>query len=153
MFLGAGVRQLGGTVGDIESMPFVEAFRQFQFKVGKENIMFLHVSLVPATASDKEQKTKPTRHSVRELRGLGLSPDMIVCRSQTPLNESVKQKISNFCHVAAESVISVHDCASIYRNEAAVGAALHAALASGRVARRAHEMRGDTGRYGERSRI
>ena len=115
MFLGAGVRQLGGTVGDIESMPFVEAFRQFQFKVGKENIMFLHVSLVPATASDKEQKTKPTQHSVRELRGLGLSPDMIVCRSQTPLNESVKQKISNFCHVAAESVISVHDCASIYR--------------------------------------
>eukprot|EP00040_Diaphanoeca_grandis_P021994 m.117663 g.117663 ORF g.117663 m.117663 type:complete len:607 (-) comp28595_c0_seq1:36-1856(-) len=108
--------ELGGTVGDIESMPFVEAFRQFQFKVGKDDFVQMHVSLVPETgSSDKEQKTKPTQHSIRELRGLGLSPHVIVCRSSSLLDEKVRQKISMFCHVAPDHVLGVHDVASIYR--------------------------------------
>lgn len=107
--------ELGGTVGDIESMPFVEAFRQFQFRVGKENFLLMHVCLVPVTSSDKEQKTKPTQHSIRELRGLGLSPDVIICRSADPLGEKVRSKIAMFCHVEPKHVLSVHDCSSIYR--------------------------------------
>lgn len=109
------VIELGGVVGDIESMPFVEAFRQFQFRVGKENFLLMHVSLVPCTSTDAEQKTKPTQHSVRELRGLGLSPDVIICRSERELEASVKAKVSNFCHVPPDQVLSVHDCSSIYR--------------------------------------
>ncbi|KAG2460926.1 PYRG1 synthase, partial [Polypterus senegalus] len=106
---------LGGTVGDIESMPFIEAFRQFQFKVRKENFCNIHVSLVPQPSATGEQKTKPTQNSVRELRGLGLSPDLVVCRCSTPLDTSVKEKISMFCHVQPEQVICVHDVSSIYR--------------------------------------
>ncbi|KAG8143248.1 hypothetical protein E2320_000509 [Naja naja] len=109
------VIELGGTVGDIESMPFIEAFRQFQFKVKRENFCNIHVSLVPQPSSTGEQKTKPTQNSVRELRGLGLSPDLIVCRCSTPLDTSVKEKISMFCHVEPEQVICVHDVSSIYR--------------------------------------
>jgi CTP synthase len=78
--------EVGGTVGDIESMLFLEALRQFQFKVGRENIMFVHVSLVPTLGSVGEQKTKPTQQTVKELRGLGLSPDMIVVRSANELH-------------------------------------------------------------------
>ncbi|XP_012140951.1 CTP synthase isoform X4 [Megachile rotundata] len=107
--------ELGGTIGDIEGMPFVEAFRQFQFRVKKENFCCAHVSLVPQPRSTGEPKTKPTQSSVRELRGLGLSPDLIVCRSENPIGDSVKEKISNFCHVAPEQVITVHDLSSIYR--------------------------------------
>ncbi|KAF4519181.1 hypothetical protein B566_EDAN008244 [Ephemera danica] len=107
--------ELGGTIGDIEGMPFVEAFRQFQFRVKRENFCCVHVSLVPQPRSTGEHKTKPTQSSVRELRGLGLSPDLIVCRSEQPIGQSVKEKISNFCHVAAEQVICIHDCSSIYR--------------------------------------
>ncbi|XP_062891603.1 CTP synthase 1-like isoform X1 [Mobula hypostoma] len=118
------VIELGGTVGDIESMPFIEAFRQFQFKVKRENFCNIHVSLVPlvpGSASLKqpsttgEQKTKPTQNSVRELRGLGLSPDLIVCRCTTPMEKSVKEKISMFCHVEPEQVICVYDVCSLYR--------------------------------------
>uniref|UniRef100_A0A8C9FKS2 CTP synthase N-terminal domain-containing protein n=1 Tax=Pavo cristatus TaxID=9049 RepID=A0A8C9FKS2_PAVCR len=109
------VIELGGTVGDIESMPFIEAFRQFQFKARRENFCNIHVSLVPQPSSTGEQKTKPTQNSVRELRGLGLSPDLIVCRCSTPLDTSVKEKISMFCHVEPEQVICVHDVSSIYR--------------------------------------
>uniref|UniRef100_A0A8C9A3R2 CTP synthase n=1 Tax=Prolemur simus TaxID=1328070 RepID=A0A8C9A3R2_PROSS len=109
------VIELGGTVGDIESMPFIEAFRQFQFKVKKENFCNIHVSLVPQPSSTGEQKTKPTQNSVRELRGLGLSPDLVVCRCSNPLDTSVKEKISMFCHVEPEQVICVHDVSSIYR--------------------------------------
>ncbi|XP_042296931.1 CTP synthase 1-like [Sceloporus undulatus] len=98
------VIELGGTVGDIESMPFIEAFRQFQFKVKRENFCNIHVSLVPQPSSTGEQKTKPTQNSVRELRGLGLSPDLIVCRCSTPLDTSVKEKISMFCHVEPEQM-------------------------------------------------
>lgn len=107
--------ELGGTIGDIEGMPFVEAFRQFQFRVKRENFCCMHVSLIPQPKTTGEQKTKPTQNSVRELRGLGLSPDLIVCRSNSPLAEGVKEKISNFCHVAPDQVICVHDVSSIYR--------------------------------------
>lgn len=106
--------ELGGTIGDIEGMPFVEAFRQFQFRVKKENFCCVHVSLVPQPRSTGEHKTKPTQASVRELRGLGLSPDLIMCRSEMPINESVKNKISNFCHVPPEQVICLHDVKSVY---------------------------------------
>uniref|UniRef100_A0AAQ4PKV7 CTP synthase n=1 Tax=Gasterosteus aculeatus aculeatus TaxID=481459 RepID=A0AAQ4PKV7_GASAC len=109
------VIELGGTVGDIESMPFVEAFRQFQFKVKRENFCNIHVSLIPQPSATGEQKTKPTQNSVRELRGLGLSPDLIMCRCSTALENSVKEKISMFCHVEPEQVICVHDVSSIYK--------------------------------------
>lgn len=106
--------ELGGTIGDIEGMPFVEAFRQFQFRVKRENFCVAHVSLVPMPRSTGEPKTKPTQSSVRELRGLGLSPDLIVCRSEKPIGQEVKDKISNFCHVAPEQVICIPDLSSIY---------------------------------------
>uniref|UniRef100_A0A7N6BUE1 CTP synthase n=1 Tax=Anabas testudineus TaxID=64144 RepID=A0A7N6BUE1_ANATE len=106
---------LGGTVGDIESMPFIEAFRQFQFKVKKENFCNIHVSLIPQPSATGEQKTKPTQNSVRELRGLGLTPDLIMCRCTTPLETAVKEKISMFCHVEPTQVICVHDVPSVYR--------------------------------------
>ncbi|ORE07407.1 CTP synthase [Rhizopus microsporus var. microsporus] len=106
--------ELGGTVGDIESAPFVEAMRQFQFRVGHENFCLIHVSLVPVVGSVGEQKTKPTQMSVRDLRGAGLSPDLIACRSSKPLDASVASKISMFCHVAPEQVLAVHDVSSVY---------------------------------------
>lgn len=106
--------ELGGTIGDIEGMPFVEAFRQFQFRVKRENFCCAHVSLVPMPRATGEPKTKPTQASVRELRGLGLSPDLIVVRSERAIGQEVKDKISNFCHVAPEQVICVHDLSSIY---------------------------------------
>ncbi|XP_056299959.1 CTP synthase 1b [Pseudoliparis swirei] len=108
------VIELGGTVGDIESMPFIEAFRQFQFKVKRENFCNIHVSLVPQPSTTGEQKTKPTQNSVRELRGLGLSPDLIMCRCSSPLETSVKEKISMFCHVEPSQVICVRDVSSVY---------------------------------------
>ncbi|OXB65510.1 hypothetical protein ASZ78_008541 [Callipepla squamata] len=107
--------QLGGTIGDIEGMPFVEAFRQFQFKAKRENFCNIHVSLVPQPNATGEQKTKPTQNSVRALRGLGLSPDLIVCRSAKPIEMAVKEKISMFCHVEPEQVIFIHDVSSTYR--------------------------------------
>ncbi|XP_040574016.1 CTP synthase 1 [Lepeophtheirus salmonis] len=106
--------ELGGTIGDIEGMPFIEALRQFQFNVGSRNFCSIHVSLVPQPHSTGEQKTKPTQQSVRELRGLGISPDVIVCRSENPISDSIKLKISNFCHVATDRVISIPDCSNIY---------------------------------------
>lgn len=106
--------ELGGTIGDIEGMPFVEAFRQFQFRVKRENFCVAHVSLIPMPRATGEPKTKPTQSSVRELRGLGLSPDLIVCRSEKPVGQEVKEKISNFCHVAPAQVICIHDLSSIY---------------------------------------
>lgn len=108
------VVELGGTIGDIEGMPFVEAFRQFQFRVKRENFCVAHVSLVPSPRATGEPKTKPTQASIRELRGLGLSPDLIVCRSEKPIGNEVKDKISNFCHVAPEHVVCIHDLSSIY---------------------------------------
>ncbi|KAN0025524.1 hypothetical protein ACTFIU_001801 [Dictyostelium citrinum] len=109
------VIELGGTVGDIESMPFTEALRQFQFRVGIENFCLMHVSLVPVLGVVGEQKTKPSQQSIRELRSLGLSPDFCLCRSTQPLTEETKKKISLFCHVAPDNVIGVHDVSNIYR--------------------------------------
>ena len=109
------VIELGGTVGDIESAPFVEALRQFQFRVGEENICFVHVSLVPVMGPVGEQKTKPTQHTVKELRGLGIIPDILVCRSEHPLNTETREKLAAFCHVSPEAVVSAHDVSNIYR--------------------------------------
>jgi len=106
--------ELGGTIGDIESMPYVEAFRQFQFIVERENFCCVHVSLVPQPNATSDQKSKPTQNSVRELRGLGLSPDIIMCRSSSLLTQEIKDKISNFCHVRKESVFTVHDVSNLY---------------------------------------
>lgn len=106
--------ELGGTIGDIEGMPFVEAFRQFQFRVGRENFCCAHVSLVPTPRATGEAKTKPTQSSVRDLRTYGLMPDLIICRSEIPIEADVKQKISNFCNVPAAQVIGIHDVTSIY---------------------------------------
>jgi len=109
------VVELGGTVGDIESAPFVEALRQFQFRVGKENFVLVHVSLVPVVGVVGEQKTKPTQHTVKELRAAGLSPDFLVCRSEEPLEDATKEKLSLFCHVHESHVLSAHDVSNIYR--------------------------------------
>ena len=106
--------EVGGTVGDIESMIFLEALRQYQFRVGRENCCFLHVSLVPVLGSVGEQKTKPTQHSIRELRSIGLLPDVIVCRSSQKLECLTAEKISLFCHVPPDHVLSVHDVSNIY---------------------------------------
>tara|TARA_B100001996_G_scaffold92631_1_gene69027 strand:- start:228 stop:1940 length:1713 start_codon:yes stop_codon:yes gene_type:complete len=108
------VIELGGTVGDIESAPFVEALRQFQFRVGKENVCFVHVSLVPVMGPVGEQKTKPTQHTVKELRGLGIIPDILVCRSEVSLIDETREKLAKFCHVSPEAVVSAHDVANIY---------------------------------------
>ena len=109
------VIELGGTVGDIESAPFVEALRQFQFRVGSENICFVHVSLVPVMGPVGEQKTKPTQHTVKELRGLGIIPDILVCRSASPLEDETRSKLAAFCHVSENAVVSAHDVSNIYR--------------------------------------
>eukprot|EP00475_Leptophrys_vorax_P025742 TRINITY_DN36004_c0_g1_i1.p1 TRINITY_DN36004_c0_g1~~TRINITY_DN36004_c0_g1_i1.p1 ORF type:complete len:625 (+),score=136.40 TRINITY_DN36004_c0_g1_i1:36-1877(+) len=106
--------ELGGTVGDIESMVFLEALRQFAFKVGRDNFCHVHVSLVPTVGAVGEPKSKPTQHSVRELRAAGLSPDIIVCRSGEKLDRSVVQKISQFCMVPWTHVLSVHDVPNLY---------------------------------------
>ncbi|KAF9543895.1 CTP synthase ura7 [Mortierella hygrophila] len=107
--------ELGGTVGDIESAPFVEAMRQFQFRVGHENFALIHVSLVPTIGSVGEQKTKPTQASIRDLRGLGLTPDLIACRCEkNGLDEGIQAKISMFCHVQPNQVLAVRDCNSVY---------------------------------------
>ncbi|KAG0495010.1 hypothetical protein HPP92_006004 [Vanilla planifolia] len=103
------VIELGGTIGDIESMPFIEALVQFSCRVGPGNFCIVHVSLVPVLNVVGEQKTKPTQHSVRELRGLGLTPDVLVCRSTSPLGENVKQKLSQFCHVQTTNIVSLYD--------------------------------------------
>ena len=104
--------ELGGTVGDIESAPFVEAMRQFQFRVGHDNFALIHVSLVPVIGG--EQKTKPTQAAIRDLRGLGLVPDMIAARCPVPLEPAVINKLSMFCHVGPEQVMAVHDVSSTY---------------------------------------
>ena len=106
--------ELGGTVGDIESAQYVEALRQFQFRVGRENVTFVHVSLVPVMGPVGEQKTKPTQHTVKELRGLGISPDILVCRSSAPLNDETRNKLAAFCHVQPDAVMSTHDVPNIY---------------------------------------
>ena len=109
------VIELGGTVGDIESAPFIEALRQFQFRAGKGNVCFVHVSLVPVMGPVGEQKTKPTQHTVKELRGLGIIPDILVCRSEKPLDSETKSKLAAFCHVDEDAVVSAHDVSNLYQ--------------------------------------
>ena len=109
------VIELGGTVGDIESAPFIEALRQFQFRVGQDNVCFVHVSLVPVMGPVGEQKTKPTQHTVKELRGLGIIPDILVCRSEKPLEDETRAKLAAFCHVGKDAVVSAHDVSNLYQ--------------------------------------
>ena len=106
--------EIGGTVGDIESLPFLEAMRQYRFDIGKQNSLFIHVTLVPYLKAAKEVKTKPTQHSVRELLETGIQADILVCRSEEPLDDSVKRKISLFSNVDHDHVISAVDVSSIY---------------------------------------
>ncbi|URE36660.1 CTP synthase [Musa troglodytarum] len=108
------VIELGGTIGDIESMPFIEALGQFSYRVGPGNFCLVHVSLVPVLNTVGEQKTKPTQHSVRGLRALGLTPNILACRSAKPLEENVKEKLSQFCHVPVSNIITLHDVTNIW---------------------------------------
>ena len=108
------VVEIGGTVGDIESMPFLEAVRQLHLEEGGENVIFVHTTLVPVLKVVGEQKTKPTQHSVKELRAIGISPDIIVARSTEPLKKETKQKISLFCNVPVNAVFSSPDVECIY---------------------------------------
>ncbi|KAJ6830041.1 CTP synthase-like isoform X1 [Iris pallida] len=109
------VIELGGTIGDIESMSFIEALGQFFYRVGPGNFCLVHVSLVPVLNVVGEQKTKPTQHSVRGLRALGLTPNILACRSAKPLDENVKEKLSRFCHVPAKNIITLFDVTNIWR--------------------------------------
>jgi CTP synthase len=108
------ITEVGGTVGDIEILPFLEAIRQFRLDAGRENVCYVHVTLVPAIGPAAEQKTKPTQHSVTELRSRGIQPDAIVCRSERPISESLKRKISNLCDVSIEAVVNAADARNIY---------------------------------------
>jgi CTP synthase len=108
------ITEIGGTVGDIESLPFLEAARQVRQEVGRDNVFFLHVSLVPYLAPSGEQKSKPTQHSVQSLRSIGITPDAIVCRSDRPISEGMKRKIAQTCDVDNEAVVSAADAPSIY---------------------------------------
>jgi CTP synthase len=113
--------EIGGTVGDIESLPFLEAIRQLGIQLGRENVLYIHLTLIPYIATAGEIKTKPTQHSVKELRSIGIQPDVVICRSEQPLPESAKQKIALFTNVEEKAVISAWDAESIY----AVPLALH----------------------------
>src|SRR3989339_1270716 len=106
--------EIGGTVGDIEGLPFLEAIRQFRKDVGRDNCIHLHVTLVPYLNTSHEFKTKPTQHSVMKMREIGIQPDIIVCRSEKPVSSELKEKISLFCDVAKEAVIGLADLPSIY---------------------------------------
>src|SRR5574337_1449989 len=106
--------EIGGTVGDIESLPFMEAIRQMRQELGRENTLFMHVTLVPFIAAAQELKTKPTQHSVKELLSIGIQPDMLLCRTDRFLSKDIKSKIALFCNVGEEAVITAKDVASIY---------------------------------------
>jgi CTP synthase len=106
--------EIGGTVGDIESLPFLEAMRQFMFAKGKKNAISVHVTLVPYIKAAGEIKTKPTQHSVKTLLEIGIQPDVLVCRSEAPLNKEVREKIALFTNVDADCVVDAHDVATIY---------------------------------------
>lgn len=108
------ITEIGGTVGDIESLPFLEAIRQFRKDVGRGDVLYMHVTLIPWISSAGEVKTKPTQHSVKELRSIGIQPDILVCRSERPLASSIKEKISEFCDVPADCVVTSQDAMSIY---------------------------------------
>jgi CTP synthase len=108
------ITEVGGTVGDIEILPFLEAIRQYRKDAGRDNVCYIHVTLVPFIGPSSEQKTKPTQHSVTELRSRGIQPDIIVCRSEAPISQDLKRKISNLSDVAEEAVINAADARNIY---------------------------------------
>jgi CTP synthase len=108
------ITEIGGTVGDIEILPFLEAVRQFRKDVGRENVFYVHVTLVPFIGPSGEQKTKPTQHSVTELRSRGIQPDAIVCRSDRPIPTRLKEKISQLCDVPEAGIVSAVDAESLY---------------------------------------
>jgi CTP synthase len=128
------ITEIGGTVGDIESLPFLEAARQVRQEVGRDNVFFLHVSLVPYLAPSGELKSKPTQHSVQSLRSIGITPDAIVCRSDRPISEGMKRKIAQTCDVDNEAVVSAADAPSIYD----IPKVLHAEGLDAYVVRRLH---------------
>jgi CTP synthase len=108
------ITEIGGTVGDIEILPFLEAIRQFRLDVGRDNVCYVHVTLVPFIGPSGEQKTKPTQHSVTELRSRGIQPDAIVCRSESPISAELKRKISNLCDVPVDAVVNAADARNLY---------------------------------------
>lgn len=108
------ISEIGGTVGDIESLPFLEAIRQLKFEVGKDRVLYIHVTLIPYIRAAGELKTKPSQHSVKELRSIGIQPDILVCRTEKDLSEDLKAKLALFCDVDREAVIQMKDAASIY---------------------------------------
>ncbi|KGG80982.1 CTP synthetase [Caloranaerobacter azorensis H53214] len=108
------ITEIGGTVGDIESLPFLEAIRQIKYDVGRENVMYIHVTLVPYLAKAGELKTKPTQHSVKELRSIGIQPDIIVCRTERPLSQEIKRKIGLFCDLDYNNVVQNLDAETLY---------------------------------------
>ena len=108
------IAEIGGTVGDIEGRPFIEAIRQMRNNVGRDNVLYVHVTFLPYLTSTQELKTKPTQHSVNELRGMGVQPDIIICRSDYPISEGIKDKISLFCDVDRQAVIPMPTVSTIY---------------------------------------
>ena len=108
------ITEIGGTVGDIESLPFLEAIRQMKYDVGSENVMYIHLTLLPYLSKAGELKTKPTQHSVKELREIGIQPDLIVCRTEKEISLDMKEKIALFCSVASKNVIQNLDAESLY---------------------------------------
>ncbi len=106
--------EIGGTIGDIESLPFLEAIRQFKADVGKENVLYIHLTLVPYIGTAGELKTKPTQHSVKELRSIGIQPDILLCRTDRYLSKDIKSKIALFCNVSVDAVITAKDVECIY---------------------------------------
>src|SRR5437764_2120725 len=106
--------EIGGTVGDIESLPFLEAIRQMRQDLGRDNTLFVHVTLIPWIAAAQELKTKPTQHSVKELRALGIQPDILLCRCERFIPQEMKEKIALFCDVDVEAVITARDVKSVY---------------------------------------
>ncbi|MBO6246854.1 MAG: CTP synthase, partial [Anaerovibrio sp.] len=108
------ITEIGGTVGDIESLPFMEAIRQVKKEVGKNDVLYIHVTLVPYISAAGELKTKPTQHSVKELRSIGIQPDILVCRTEKPLTDDMKAKLAMFCDVDKEAVIENRTASTIY---------------------------------------
>lgn len=108
------ITEIGGTVGDIESLPFMEAIRQIKYAVGKENVMYLHVTLIPYLKKAGELKTKPTQHSVKELRGIGIQPDVLICRTEKPLEDHLKEKLALFTDLTPDEIIENMDADSLY---------------------------------------
>lgn len=108
------ITEIGGTVGDIESLPFLEAIRQMRSDIGRENVIYIHVTLVPYLAASGEQKTKPTQHSVKELRGIGIQPNVLVCRSEKQLSNEMKEKLSLLCDIDRAAIIQLMDASTIY---------------------------------------